>query len=964
MNTRLAHRITAACVFAVSLVQFLLTVQPSVPFWDPGELSAAAYMLEVPHPPGGPLFSLIGRLFFMLPIPGDIGLRMNLISVVASALSILLLYLIIVKLIRSYKGQDPQTPLDAIGTFGAAAIGALAYSFSDSFWFSAVEANYFAASTLLYTLIVWLMLAWNEQAGSPGNGRYILLMTFLAGISAGVHLMSVPAILAVVMVIMFRKYVVDDEFCRQSAMVFVGHVLLLLVIAFSLWAGQTGSAMPSIEESHAFDVKFKAWMVVPSILVMGIFWKKVFNRSSFYMPVLAGGVAFAIIYPVVIKMLPGLLRSVADDNIGEGLIVLIAVLVALGFLAHWLAKEKMALLHTAVVGIMLATAGFTTYTMILIRSGKNPPMNENAPKTFSGLITYLDREQYGDFPIFKRRWSQEAHQQAIFTAYSSDLDFFWRYQMNHMFNRYLFWNYIGREGEAQDSGVEFKMLFGIPFALGLLGLYFHFRNDWKMASVFLVLFVIMGYLITFYQNQQEPQPRERDYFYPGAFSIFAVWIALGIRGIIDQLAKKFAEVKTLRPAVILTLFLALVFVPLRMLQANYHTHDRSKNWVPWDLSYNMLQTCRKDAVLFTNGDNDTFPLWYLQDVEGVRRDVRVICLSLANTSWYIQQMKDKPYYPEAQAVPISMSDDRIAAIQPIQWEPRTTDLPVSPDAIDRFGVTDTSILRTHRILWRMPNTVQYGQVKAIRVQDILMRDIILTNQWKRPIYIAVTCSPDAKLGLDEYLWFDGLAWQLEPKRVNREDLGVDYDVLQANLMQEPDGFSRAPQYGYKFRGVGDTSIFFDENASRLMSNYRSAFVRLAMFDANVKNDQASSAAVLDRMEQIIPRSKYPMGWELESDLALFYHRVGRMDKFNQLADDVEAACEALIAEGKANVNSYYNPYRVLLDLYDTRKSFRKERDLLATLNQQYPNTPELVQRLEAVNKALAADTTSHADSVH
>jgi hypothetical protein len=962
MNNRLIHRITAAVIFVISLTQFLLTVQPSVPFWDPGELSAAAYMLEVPHPPGGPLFSLVGRLFFMLPVPGDIGLRMNLVSVVASALSVLLLYLVAVKLIRHYKGQDPQSPLDAFGTFGAAAIGALAFSFSDSFWFSAVEANYFAASTLLYFLVVWLMLTWSEQAESPHNGKFLLLIFFLAGLSAGVHLMSVPAILAVVMIVVLRKYVTDEKFCRSSAYVFLGHVALLLIIAAALWANQTGRSTPSLEDSHAFDLKFKEWMILPSILVVALFWKKVFNRNSFYFPVFAGGVALAVIYPGIIKMLPGLLRTIAGDNIGGGLVVLIALLIVLALVARWLAKEKMMMLHTAVLGIMLATAGFTTYTMILIRSGKNTPMNENAPKTFSGLVTYLDREQYGDFPMFKRRWSQESHQQAIFTAYSSDLDFFWRYQMNHMFNRYLAWNYIGREGEAQDSGVDLKVLYGIPFLLGLAGLYFHFRNDWKMASVFLILFVVMGYLIAFYQNQQESQPRERDYFYPGAFSIFAIWIALGVRGILDRIAAKMKDAKILKPAFLLTLFLALLFVPVKMMLANYHTHDRSKNWVPWDLSYNMLQTCDRDAILFTNGDNDTFPLWYLQDVEGVRRDVRVICLSLANTPWYIQQMKEKPYYTEALAVPISMSDDRIRTIQPVQWEPRTTDLIVSPEAITRYGVTDSTMLSQHKIVWRMPNTMQFGTTKAIRVQDILMRDIILTNQFRRPLYIAVTCSPDAKLGLDEYLWFNGLAWHLEPKKVKREDLGVDHDVLEANLMHEPSGFSRTPQFGFKFRGVGDTTVFFDENASRLMTNYRSAFVRLAMSYANVKNDLKSSAAVLDRMEQIIPRSKYPMGWELESDLALFYHRVGRIDEFNQLSNDVESACEQLIADGKANVNSYYNPYRVLLDLYDSRKEFRKERDLLANLNQLYPNTPELKKRLEDITKVMVMDSSVHPDS--
>jgi hypothetical protein len=325
-------------------------------------------------------------------------------------------------------------------------------------------------------------------------------------------------------------------------------------------------------------------------------------------------------------------------------------------------------------------------------------------------------------------------------------------------------------------------------------------------------------------------------------------------------------------------------------------------------------------------------------------------------------MKDRPYYAEALAVPISMSDDRIRTIQPVQWEPRTTDLIVSPEAIARFGVTDSTLLSQRKIAWRMPNTMQFGTTKAIRVQDILMRDIILTNQFRRPLYIAVTCSPDAKLGLDEYLWFTGLAWHLEPRKVNREDLGVEHDVLEANLMHEPSGFSRTPRFGYKFRGVGDTTVFFDENASRLMSNYRSAFVRLAMSYANIKNDLKSSATVLDRMELIIPRSKYPMGWELESDLAMFYHRVGRTDQFNQLSDDVESACEQLIADGKANVNSYYNPYRVLLDLYDSRKEFRKERDLLANLNQLYPNTPELKKRLDDITKVMGMDSTVHPDS--
>lgn len=956
MPSKLIHRIVAACVFLISLVQLLLTMQPSVPFWDPGELSAAAYMLEVPHPPGGPLFSLVGHVFFMIPFPGDIGLRMNLISVISSAISVLLVYLIAVKLIRNYTRKDPQSLLEAVGTYGAAAIGALAYSFSDSFWFSAVEANYFAAATLLYTLIVYLMLTWNERADEPHSGKYILMAAYLVGLSAGVHLMSVLAIMAVVMVVVFRRFVTDTEFCRKSSYVFAGHVGLILVIALLLWAGQSGATVPTIEQSHAFDSRFKLVMLGASALFVILFWKKVFRINSYYFPVALGGAALAIVYPGIIKMLPGLLRAIVGDNVGTGFVVLLLFLAILGYASYWFAQRKMTMPHIATLGMLLVVAGFSTYTMILIRAGKAIPMNENEPKTFSSLITYLDREQYGDFPIFKRRWSQEDHQQAIYTAYASDLDFFWRYQMNHMYNRYLLWNYVGRESENQDAGVNLKVLFGIPFLVGLAGLYFHFKRDWRMASVFLLLFVLMGYLVAFYQNQQQPQPRERDYFYPGAFSIFAIWIALGLRGILDLIGERLAGKPLLRPLFALVLLVALALMPLRMAFANYFTHDRSRNWVPWDLSYNMLQTCDRDGILFTNGDNDTFPLWYLQDVEGIRRDVRVICLSLANTPWYIRQMKATPYYQEAKAVPISLSDERIRNIVPSMWEPRMLDIPVSDEAIARYGVTDTAVIRQHKISWRMPNTLQVGSTKGIRVQDILVRDVVLTTQWKRPIYFAVTCSPDAKIGLDEYCWFDGLAWRLEPHKAVREGIAVNHDVLEANLMHEPAGFSRTPQFGYKFRGVGDTAIFFDENASRLMTNYRSAFIRLAMSFANAKNDQKSAAAVLDRMETLIPRSKYPMGWELESDLALFYHRVGNDEKFKELAAQVEADCQDLIASGRANINSYYNPYRVLLDIYGVGKDYQKEVDLLTHLNQIYPNQPELLRRLADAKRALGGDS--------
>ena len=297
------------------------------------------------------------------------------------------------------------------------------------------------------------------------------------------------------------------------------------------------------------------------------------------------------------------------------------------------------------MSFIFALIGFTTFAMVIIRSNQNPPMNENEPNTFTELVSYLNREQYGDFPIFKRRFATEPHQQIVYTGYNSDLDFFWRYQMNHMMTRYWLWNYAGREGWNQDDGaniapfnqvgnifgkifnIHFEgnakdSLFAIPFILGLLGIYFHFKKDWKMASVFMIMFILMGYLTAFYQNQQQPQPRERDYFYVGGFFVFSIWIAIAIRALVDIAQEKVKSDALKKTAVVGVLTLGIILVPIKMFSANYYTHDRSKNWIPWDYSYNLLQSCAPNGVLFTNGDNDTFPVWYLQDVEGVRRDVK------------------------------------------------------------------------------------------------------------------------------------------------------------------------------------------------------------------------------------------------------------------------------------------------------------------------------------------------------
>lgn len=585
-------------------------------------------------------------------------------------------------------------------------------------------------------------------------------------------------------------------------------------------------------------------------------------------------------------------------------------------------------------------------------------MNENDPRDLAHLTSYLGREQYGNAPLFMpRRYSQEPHQQGIYTNYSSDMDFLVRYQLDHMFFRYLFWNYIGAAGDTQDSGVSAAQTWAIPFLIGLIGLYYQLKKDWKMGLVFLTAFIILGPVLALYQNQQEPQPRERDYFYVGAFFVFAMWIAMGVVALIDGATRLLTAERgrtLLAGGVVAACFVA---VPANLVRINYHEHDRSGNYVAWDYSYNMLQTCEKDAILFTNGDNDTFPLWYLQDVEGVRRDVRIVNLSLVNTPWYVQQMKNKPYYEEAKAVPISLSDTRIANVQPQLWEPRTIDLPVPPDVYAKYGVTDTAATNKGKISWAMRNTMQFGQTKAVRVQDILVLDIIRTNQWKRPIFFAVTCAPDSKIGLDDYLWFHGLAMRLEPRKVSREDIGINPGIIEQNLFHEPEGFSRTPQYGYKFRLVNDPKVYFDENITRLMLNLRTAYIRLAMYYANVDSNMQKAAEALDRMETIIPRSKIPMGWDLESNLAYFYFRIGRTEKFEELAADVEKEARKLLASGQFNLSTPDNPYRALIDIYDLRKDYQQELEILKDLQTRYyPNDQSLKQRIAFVQQLANKST--------
>ena len=956
MSDKTLHRIFAALVFIITALTYLSTVQPGLSFWDCGEFTASAYLMQVPHPPGTPFFLILGKFFTMLPISDSIGYRMNMISVFSTAFSVLFLYLIAVKLIVNYQKDGSKGTLDNLVTYISAAIGALSFTFADTVWFNGVESEVYANSTFFIAFVIWLMVVWNEKADEPDNEKYLIFIFYLIGLSTGVHLMSALAIVPVAMAIYFRKFATDEIILKKTAVYFVIHAAIILIIAGLMWISQTATAPPSPEEFGAIDSRFLIILAIVSIVFMGALYKKIFQRNSFYMPIIFGGIALVFVYPGLVKYLPKLVTLISQNNVILNTITVLVILGSIGFGIFWTAKHNKATANLVFKCALFAILGSTTVAMIIIRANQEPPINMNSPKTMSELNSYINREQYGDFPTFARRFSNEPHQLKIYTDYSSDLDFLWSYQMNHMFNRYLFWNYIGRTSSYQDSGVDWTDMWGIPFFVGLFGLYFHFRKDWKMASVFLTMFIFLGYLTAFYQNQQEPQPRERDYFYVGAFFVYSLWIALGMRGIIELVRENLKTPSLLKPATFGILFLGVVGIPVNMAHSNWFEHDRSRNYVPWDYAYNLLQSVEPNAVLFTNGDNDTFPLWFLQNVEGVRRDVRVACLSLVNTSWYVKQLKNtSPFGSEK--VSMSMTDEQIDELGLQRWEPTQVAMDVPPDVIKEWNITDSAIVKDGKLKWIVQNTGQSGDTKYIRGQDLVALDIIEQSKWKRPIYFAVTCSEDSRLNLDDYLRMEGMAMRLVPKKNDDKRIEyVDEPTLRKQLLDEPAGFSKTYQPGFKFRGLNDKTIFFDENHERLTQNYRNAFIRLSLHYLYKEKDNAKAVEILDAMETKIPRSVVAMDYRIKHDISKLYFSAGALKQYEEYAREVIKEAKKKLESNPRDFTSWYNPYDLLLTHYENLKMYKEAVAVLVQLQSLVPNDQNVAQLLNDFRRKAGIST--------
>ena len=936
MNYKKLNYIIGGVVFLLSAATYLYTMQKTLSFWDCGEFIACAYTMSVPHPPGAPLWILLGKVATMIPIGSNAAVRMNALAAISSAFTAAFLYLVIVSVIKAWKGQIKDN-WDAVTVYGAALIGALSLTYSESEWFNANESEVYALGTMLVALCVWLLMLWWEKADEKGSERILLLIAFIVGLSLGIHLLVVQVILVAGFVYYFRKH----KYERKTFLITLG-----ITIA-----------------------------------------------------------AFLIVYPVIVIWFPtwlgGDIKAFKVED--SGAVTLFAALItpALAYGIYWAYKHKKQTYALAFASVFLVVLGYSIYAGVIIRARvDNLPINENEPRNLPGLVSYLSREQYGDAPFWPRRYSQEPMHKRTWSLYTSDMDFMWKYQVNQMFNRYLAWQYIGREGYDQDMGIGWdassgtKMLViillsgllllsmyfisaqkylnslicvilllvvgaigfwstaykAIPFLIGLFGLFYHFRKDWKMGLTFLWMFLLMGIFTALFQRQQDPQPRERDYFYTGAFFVYSLWIGLGIMGIIELIKESIKNSQTAKILSGAVLVICFAVVPVIMFINNLPYNNRNNNKVPFDYAYNLLQGLDKDAILFTNGDNDTFPLWYLQAVEGIRTDVRVVNLSLLNTDWYIREMKNSMPYG-ALKVPISLSDTDIERISPIQWgDYKTVNVSVPqnayPDSLKAKGNTPD------KITWRMPYTFAAGNVKAVKVQDQMIFDIIKTNNWQRPVYFSATVTEENFIGLDEYMVQEGMGKRIVPfKGQPGEQMRMDTEKMWSNFMVTPAGYSKTPQDGYFFNGFTNPDLFFDQVQQNLVQNYRSQYLSFAYRFAN-SGDSIKAGEVLDKMGQHFPANVIAYDYRILYDVCMLYLRIGNRAKFDELSPIVEKSALDALKKNPNDAQSYWNPYKLLMDIYEGRGDIAKALDVLYQLDRIAPGNQEIKMKIEDLKSRL------------
>lgn len=1003
---KLVNNVLGWIVFAIASTVYLMTIESTASFWDCGEFISSAYKLEVGHPPGAPFFMLMANLFTRLAAGTEGVARMvNSMSALFSGLTILFLFWSITHMARKIlvKGDEEISLGKLITIMGSGLVGALAYTFSDTFWFSAVEGEVYASSSLFTAVVFWLILKWEEMADKPHADRWIVLIAYLMGLSIGVHLLNLLCIPPIVLVYYYKK---------SPNPTMKGTLAALLVSFAIVGLMMFGVIQGLVEVCGYFELLFVNVFGMP------------YNSGVFaYVIILAGVLIWSIwetmrdeVQPVRMKIafiLSVVLIGIPFIGSGYTLaVILTSALTAYLFISK---KVNIKMLNTILVCLMVIVVGYSSYAVTLIRATADTPMNQNAPSDIFTLRTYLAREQYGKTPLFygqtfvsevkrenkdgacapvvkegepvwsrvikkdkkeKDRYYISRHDQdyqyvdelnMLFPRmYSADprhieaykewgqvkgepvkfnrcgeivsvmkptflenIRYFLSYQVNFMYWRYFMWNFSGRQNDIQGNGEVMngnwitgipaidEILIGpqddmpldivnnkghnvyymLPLLLGILGLLYQAYSGEKGIQSFWVtffLFFMTGLAIVLYLNQTPYQPRERDYAYAGSFYAFCIWIGFGVAALAKGL-ERFAKMSSVVAGTLASVL--CLFVPIQMGAQNWDDHDRSGRYVCRDFGTNYLESCEPNAIIFTNGDNDTFPLWYAQEVEGVRTDVRVCNTSYLQTDWYTDQMKKQAY--ESAPLPITWTREQYvqgkrdaAYVFPLTEEaidlntalnfvrsddPKFKKLPGIAQELDYIpsetliykvdSVAGEKVLEgdTTGLLKEM--TIDLKGKNALGKQELTILDMLQTNNFERPMYFAITVSPDQFVNLDGYFEQTGLAYQIVPKNANK---AVNTEKMYDNVMNK-----------FKWGGVDKPGVYIDENVMRMCKSYRMMlFNKLA--EALVSEGKKDKAlAVLDKSMQVLPPENVPLDYTALATAELYY-MLGQ----NQKAEDI------------------------------------------------------------------------------
>ena len=857
MNYNKINNIFGWAAGIIASITYILTLEPSTSFWDCGEFIACIYRLQVAHQPGAPLFTMIGKVFSLLSF-GDnmkVAYFTNMASALASGATILFLFWTITALAKKLvaKAGEELSQTNIILIIGAGLVGALAYTWSDTFWFSAVESEVYAQSSLCTAIVFWAILKWEAHADEPQADKWIVFIAYVMGLSIGIHLLNLLVIPAIALIIYFRR-------AKQvtTAGTLWSFVLGVITVGLILWGviqfTVKGAAFSDLFFVNTLGMGFGSGAIVFFLLVAGA---------------LIAGIAYTI-KPSTLLLGIATVCFVLLFTISAGIIGFIAAGAILALCEYVLkVREKRAALNRVLVCAVFILFGYSSFVMIVIRAKAGTNLNNSDPQDAFALNSYLNRDQYGDTPLmygeyfdskaidqteganiyrrgdktyeiagkklntiydrntlFPRMFSQKAGHPEFYRMWSqlgpeeqptmaTNLGFFSSWQVTQMYTRYFLWNFVGRANEMDGQTAQgadgswlsgfgtkdlpstvtqsksYNRLYFLPLIVGLLGMIYHFKRNQRDAGVVVVLFFFTGLAIVLYLNQDPLQPRERDYAYAGSFYAFAIWIGLGVLFIADLLSKKI-NAKT---SALVATVACLLAAPALMASQEWDDHDRSTKLTPHDLAYDYLNSCAPNAILFTYADNDTYPLWYIQEVEGVRPDVRIVNLSLLGTDWYIRQMKEKMndsaplpismpnnkfkagirdviYYNDAKvAGPIELkelfdfltSDNKEAMVQYQSGESanylptKNFKLTVNADDVIKSGTVaaDKKDLIVPEMDWTYPG-------KYVTKDNLAMMDILAHNNWKRPVYFASTVPSDNMLGLDKYLYSEGLSSRLMP----------------------------------------------------------------------------------------------------------------------------------------------------------------------------------------------------------